>query len=175
MLHVKCFYSTGVCFNFNCVTWYCNLYAKLILKSSRGFSDSPVFLLRYFVCFSSSLESHLLLFVFNQAGFHTLMVAHLLGRKEFIYFLLLLMSSFLFLISFRGYFMPHRATSDNWRLEMHLSSAFPNCIGFAQYRWEYLCNVLLLMFFLTRQCITLALPCKYVHFKYSPYDNIQLF
>lgn len=85
------------------------------------------------------------------------------------------MSSFLFLISFRGYFMPHRATSDNWRLEMHLSSAFPNCIGFAQYHWEYLCNVLLLMFFLTRQCITLALPCKYVHFKYSPYDNIQLF
>lgn len=57
------------------------------------------------------------------------------------------MSSFLFLISFRGYFMPYRATSDNWRLEMHLSSAFPNCIGFAQYRWEYLCNVLLLMFF----------------------------
>lgn len=57
------------------------------------------------------------------------------------------MSSFLFLISFRGYFMPHRATSDNWRLEMHLSSAFPNCIGFAQYHWEYLCNVLLLMFF----------------------------
>lgn len=57
------------------------------------------------------------------------------------------MSSFLFLISLRGYFMPHRATSDSWGLEMHLSSAFPNCIGFAQYHRENLCNVLLWMFF----------------------------
>lgn len=42
--------------------------------------------------------------------------------------------------------MPHRATSDRFRLQMHISCAFPDCIGLAAYRWERHCYVNLVHF-----------------------------